>query len=99
MNELTYFNSNSRERKRKIRSITKEFKEYKRKHDKEYYQRSKVRKRDSLRSKELKIISKEIGNCTRCYNPKEDKEDQHAYCLKCRILQKEYNRRYRKRKK
>lgn len=48
------------------------------------------RERDNLISKEKREIAKEIGNCTGCFNHKED--PRYTQCLKCRTYAREWAR-------
>ena len=60
--------------------------------------RKKAEKEISLeRMKEYREISREIGNCTCCFKPKNDPRYKH--CFKCREHDREYYKLYYKRKR
>jgi len=59
---------------------------------KKYYQRPEVKLRQRINVRELKKLSKEIGNCPSCFKP--NPEPKYSYCPKCR----EYHKNYCKRK-
>jgi hypothetical protein len=40
------------------------------------------------REKELREVSKSLGNCTKCHKPKE--ADKYNRCSSCRLIQREY---------
>ncbi|MFW6025506.1 MAG: hypothetical protein ACOCRX_04120 [Candidatus Woesearchaeota archaeon] len=63
--------------------------------DWEKYERHLEKQREYER--EMRALSREIGNCTECFQPKDD--DRYRRCLRCRILTRERDRRYRRRKK
>ena len=46
--------------------------------------------------KELRDLSKEIGNCTKCHQPKEDQ--RYLWCINCRAYSKSYYARKKKQK-
>ena len=71
-------------------------KEHLKKYRKKYYQKNKEKLKEfySADKKELRELSKELGNCTKCFKPKNN--PKYKYCLKCRILSRENHRKYRR---
>jgi len=51
-----------------------------------------------IKTKELRDLSKEIGNCPSCFRPNEE-NSKYVWCLKCREKNRGYQKDHKKRKK
>lgn len=95
MEELTYLNSNFRERASRKRQLKRTKEELSRlsmnsrKKRKNYYN-----ERSKIYHQEMREIAIELGNCSNCYGPNENPL-KYKECFKCR----EYYRLYRLKKK
>jgi len=43
--------------------------------------------------KEMRALSRELGNCTHCHKPKDN--PKYAFCSKCRQYHRQHNRKYK----
>lgn len=59
---------------------------------KEEYKERK-RKKDNKYKKEMREVAKDLGNCSQCFNEKEN--DQFKRCLNCRIRRRDWEQKRR----
>jgi len=83
----TGFFSSIEKGKRQYLERTDEKKEKDKVYKKEYFRREEIKKRRRINQQELRDLSKEIGNCTHCYNPNPNLK--YSYCPKCRKKQRD----------